>query len=307
MALPFEKLHWYSKLEVADYLVPTSLPQALDMLAAHGGRARVIAGGTDVIPELRSRKLAVSALVDVSRLPDMNAIESDGADIFIGGGVTHAQAAASPLIQDKAGLLATGCGWVGSPQIRNVATLAGNLVSGQPAADASVPLLALDAEVTIASAEGQRVVPLGEFFQGVGKTVLDSSHEILTSIRFKALGDKQGSAYLRLGKRKAMTLPMLVCAVVATAGQDGRSIESAAIALGPVAPVPFRERSAEQFVAGKPATPETLAQAAETATAQCTPRDSLLRGSCDYRTEMVKVFVRRGLAAALTQAGCTIG
>lgn len=304
MAIPFEKLHWHSKLEVPEYLAPTSLQQALEMLAAHGGQARVIAGGTDVIPELRGRKLSVSALVDVSRLPDMDAMEADGGDIVIGGGVTHAQAAASPLIQQKAGLLATGCGWVGSPQIRNVATLAGNLVSGQPAADASVPLLALDAEVTIASLEGTRVAPLSEFFLGVGKTALDSSREILTSIRFKALGDNQGSAYLRLGKRKAMTLPILVCAVVATA--SGQKIESAAIALGPVAPVPFRERAAEAFLAGKPAAMETLAQAAETATGQCTPRDSLLRGSCDYRTEMVKVFVRRGLAAALAQAGCTL-
>jgi CO/xanthine dehydrogenase FAD-binding subunit len=307
MAMPFEKLHYFSKLEMADYLVPTNLAQALDMLVTHDGKARVIAGGTDVIPELRGRKLSATALVDVSRLPDMHAIEADGNDIVIGGGVTHAQAAASPLIKEKAGLLAIGCGWVGSPQIRNVATLAGNLVSGQPAADASVPLLALDAEVTIVSPQGRRVVPLSGFFQGVGKTVLDSSREILTSIRFKALEENQGSSYLRLGKRKALTLPILVCAVVATAGQDGRSIDSAAIALGPVAPVPFRERAAEAFLAGKPATKEVLAQAAENAGIQCSPRDSLLRGSCDYRVEMVKVFVRRGLAAALAQAGCTIG
>ncbi|MCF8034730.1 MAG: FAD binding domain-containing protein [Desulfarculaceae bacterium] len=304
MALAFEKLHWHSKLEVAEYLVPASLTEALDMLASHGGKARVIAGGTDVIPELRSRKLDVSVLVDVSRLPDMDGIEADGDDIVIGGGVTHAAAAASPLIQDKASALATGCGWVGSPQIRNVATLAGNLVSGQPAADASVPLLALDAEVTIASAKGERVVPLSEFFLGLGQTALDPGREILTSIRFQALADNQGSAYLRLAKRKALNLPILVCAVKATA--DGGNIASAAIALGPVAPVPFRERAAEEFVAGKPATMETLTQAGETATATCNPRDSLLRGSCDYRTEMVKVFVRRGLTAALAQAGCTV-
>lgn len=306
MAIAFEKLHVFSQLEVEEYLVPTSLDQALDMLASHGGKARVIAGGTDVLPDLRGRKLEAPVLVDISRLPDMDGINSDSEDIVIGGGVTHAQAAASTLIREKAGLLATGCGWVGSPQIRNVATLAGNLISGQPAADASVPLLALDAEVTIASPGGTRQVHLSEFFVDVGQTALDSSREILTSIRFKALGDNQGSAYLRLGKRKALTLPILVCAVKATASGDGQTIESAAIALGPVAPVPQRQREAEAFLAGKPATGETLDQVSEMASAQCSPRDSLLRGSCDYRTEMVKVYVRRGLAAALAQAGCTL-
>ncbi|MCB2229052.1 MAG: FAD binding domain-containing protein [Desulfarculaceae bacterium] len=306
MALAFEKLHWHSKLDVAEYLVPTSLDQALDMLASHGGKAHVIAGGTDVIPELRSKKLDAAALVDVSRLPGMDGIETDGDDIVIGGGVTHAAAAASPLIKEKATVLATGCGWVGSPQIRNVATLAGNLVSGQPAADASVPLLALDAEVTIASPQGERVVPLSEFFLSVGKTVVDPSKEILTAIRFKALGQGQGSSYLRLAKRKALNLPILVCAVKATAGEDLASIASAAIALGPVAPTPLREKGSEDFVAGKPATLEVCAQAGELAVNTCSPRDSLLRGSCDYRTEMVKVFVRRGLAAALAQAGCTV-
>lgn len=306
MAIAFDNLHWSSDMEVAEYLLPTSLDQALDMLSDAGGQARIIAGGTDVIPELRGRKLKASVLVDISRLPDMDGIETDGKYIVIGGGVTHAQAAASPLIQEKAGLLALGCGWVGSPQIRNVATLAGNLVSGQPAADASVPLLALDAEVTIASPDGTRQVALSDFFLGVGETVLDPSREILTSIRFKALGDNQGSAYLRLGKRKAMTLPILVCAVKATAGVGGQTIESAAIALGPVAPVPFRARVVEEFLVGKPAATETLAQAAEQASAQCSPRDSLLRGSCDYRTEMVKVYVRRGLAASLAQAGCIL-
>ncbi|MCB2189435.1 MAG: xanthine dehydrogenase family protein subunit M [Deltaproteobacteria bacterium] len=306
MAVPFEELHLYSKLAVSEYLVPATLPEALEMLAAHGGKAHVIAGGTDVIPQLRTRKLQAAALVDISRLPDMDAIETDGEDIVIGGGVTHAQAVASPLLKEKAGVLATGCGWVGSPQIRNVATLAGNLVSGQPAADAAVPLLALDAEVTIASLGGTRVVPLSEFFQGVGHTVLDCSREILTSIRFRALGEGQGSAYLRLGNRRVLTLPILVCAVKATASSDRKHIASAAIALGPVAPVPFRERGTEDFLAGKPATLEILRHAAESASSYCNPRDSLLRGSCDYRTEMVKVFVRRGLVAALTQAGCVL-
>jgi carbon-monoxide dehydrogenase medium subunit len=195
---------------------------------------------------------------------------------------------------------------VGSPQIRNLGTLAGNLISGQPAADASIPLLALDARVTIASLEGEREVPLKEFFLDVGKTVLDSTREVLTRIRFRALGPDQGGCYLRLSKRKALCLPMLVCAVQVTADPQAKVIKEAAIALGPVAPVPFREVRTEESLRGAAASRQVIAQAAENASAWCSPRDSLLRGSCDYRQEMVKVFVRRGLTKALEQAGCTL-
>ncbi len=306
MSPAFHELHWARDIEVSEYLMPSSLEEALAMLAQRQGKARVIAGGTDVVPELRRRDYQAETLVDISRLPDMDGIAQEGGDIVMGPLVTHAQAADSDLIQKKAGALAAGCLAVGSPQIRNVATLGGNLVSGQPAADASVPLLALEAQVTIASGEGERQVPLREFFVSVGETVLDPGREILTQIRFPALGEGQGSSYQRLSKRKALTLPMLVCAVVVSADAAEGVINNAAVALGPVAPVPFRESQTEAFLAGAKASREILVQAAETATAQCTPRDSLLRGSCDYRQEMVKVLVRRGLASALRQAGCTL-
>lgn len=306
MSPAFHELHWARDIEVSEYLMPASLEEALAMLADRQGKAWVIAGGTDVVPELRRRGKQAETLVDISRLPDMDGISQEGDDIVLGGLVTHARAADSALIQEKAGALAAGCKAVGSPQIRNVATLAGNLVSGQPAADASIPLLALGAQVTIASATGERQVPLSEFFVDVGKTVLDPRREILTKIRFPGLGPGQGSSYQRLSKRKALTLPMLVCAVVVAADAAKGVIDSAAIALGPVAPVPFRESQTEAFLAGAKISRDTLAQAAETALAQCNPRDSLLRGSCDYRQEMVKVLVRRGLASALAQAGCTL-
>jgi carbon-monoxide dehydrogenase medium subunit len=184
--------------------------------------------------------------------------------------------------------------------------VAGNLVSGQPAADAAIPLLALDAQVTIVSTNGERVVRLSDFFLDVGKTVVDPGREILTHIEFKPLGSNQGGSYLRLSKRKALSLPMLVCAVVATVDDHKQIITEAAIALGPVAPTPFRSKRIEDAIKGKPATLQTLREAAENASAYCSPRDSLLRGSCDYRQEMVKVLVRRGLRNALEQAGCTL-
>jgi carbon-monoxide dehydrogenase medium subunit len=139
---------------------------------------------------------------------------------------------------------------------------------------------------------------------GKGKTQLDPSREILTSIQFKAMEANQGGSYQRLAKRKAMTLPMLVAAVKVGVDVQRRVFEHAAIALGPVAPAPFRASLAEAVLQGAPVSAATVAAAAETAMQEANPRDSCLRGSCDYRLEMVKVFVRRGLETALAQAGC---
>jgi aerobic carbon-monoxide dehydrogenase medium subunit len=306
MPQAFKELHWRRDISLKQYLVPETLPQALQMLADYQGRARIIAGGTDVIVGLRRRDYDVEALVDISRIPGMRGIDLNGESIILGGLVTHAQSAASALIREKAGLLASGCAAVGSPQIRTIATVAGNLVSGQPAADAAIPLLALDAQVAIASTNGERVVRLSDFFLDVGKTVVDPSREILTRIEFKPLGSNQGGSYLRLSKRRALSLPMLVCAVVVTLDDSKRVIIEAAIALGPVAPTPFRSKRIEDAIKGKTATLKTLQEAAENASAYCSPRDSLLRGSCDYRQEMVKVLVKRGLRSALEQAGCAL-
>lgn len=303
MPQAFHELHWSRDLEIQEYLVPQSVPEALQMLAERRGTARVIAGGTDVVPELRRRDYGVTALVDISRIPEMDGIEQRGDDLLLGSLATHAAVAASPLIRERAPVLAEGCAAVGSPQIRNVATVAGNLVSGQPAADAGVALLALDATVTVASVDGQREVPLTEFFRDVGETVVDSSREILTRIQFKALGRNQGNCYLRLSKRKALALPMLVCAVVVETDPAQKRIREAAVALGPVAPIPQRAAEAEALLREAPVSRDSLEQAAQAAVAQCAPRDSLLRGSSEYRREMVKVFVRRGLAKALARAG----
>ena len=303
MGQNFADIHWPGWVELEEYLMPTSLPDALEMLTKFGGQARVIAGGTDVIPQLRKGDYSVKALVDITGLPGMNTIEEKADKIVLGGLVTHAQAADSPLIRNKANLLAAGCSQVGSPQIRNVGTLAGNLVSGQPAADASLPLLALDASVTIASAIGKRLVPLSEFFLDVGKTVLDPTREIITYIEFSAMGANQGCCYQRLAKRKALALPMMACAIKVEVDPHQKTFAEAALALGPVAPIPFRERRTEDFLRGKAISRQTLEAAAEGVLAYCKPRDSMLRGSCDYRQAMVKVLVRRGLERSLEQAG----
>lgn len=306
MATAFKELHWSNDIPVKAYHLPESLPEALELLERFQGKARVLAGGTDIIPELRRRDIEAEVLVDISRLPGLNAITQVGEEIRLGALVTHAQAAASSLIRGKAALLADGAAAVGSPQIRNIATVAGNLISARPAADTSIPLLALQASVILASQAGERMVPLTDFFLSVGKTVLDGSREILTSIRFQALKDHQGGSYLRLSKRQALTLPMLVAAAVVKVDPEKKCFAETAVALGPVAPTPYRARSTEIRLQGAALTREVIQEAAAAAVQECSPRDSLLRGSCDYRQEMIQVLVRRSIQRALGQAGFSL-
>jgi carbon-monoxide dehydrogenase medium subunit len=307
MESAFKALHWGKEIEIKQYLQPLTIQEALEMLGEYRGRALIIAGGTDVIPLLRRGEFQVDALVDISGLPGMRYIEADGDSICLGGLVTHTQVGSSSLIQERARLLAYAANAVGSPQIRNVATVAGNLVSGQPAADTALPLLALNATVTIRSKAGKREVPLTQFFLDQGRTVLDCSQEILTQIRFPALRKNQGGCCLRLSGRKSLALPIFALAAVVAVEPDKRVIQDAAIAIGPVAPIPFRAAKAEAALRGAPLSKKILEMAAQSAFEESSPRSSLLRGSMEYRKEMVKVFVRRGLSRALADAGVAIG
>ncbi len=302
----FKDLHWTRDIRVNAYLMPRTLAEALEMLAGYQGKAQVVAGATDVIPRLRKREIEVEALVDISRLPGMNSIGQDGDQIMLGGLVTHAQVASSPLIKKKAGLLADGAARVGSPQIRNVGTVTGNLVSGHPAADTSIPLLALSALVTVAATEGEREIPLPRFFLDKGQTAVDPTSEIVTRISFPALGKDQGGCYLRLSKRRALTIAILVLAAVVDVDPEQRVFKDVAIALGPVAPTPFRAGNAEEMLKGAPIDKETVEKAAEYACAEATPISSVIWGSQEYKKEMVRVFVRRGLHKALERAGCPV-
>jgi len=191
---------------------------------------------------------------------------------------------------------------VGSLQIRNVATLGGNVVNAMPAADGTIGLLALEAEAEIADGMGRRWVLLPDLFAGPGVSRVDSTKEMLTAFRFKALGEGQGSALERIARRRALALPILICAVVVTLSEEGNAFESARIALGPVAPVPFRASQAEESLRGASVSLEAMARAGEIAMQESHPRSSLLRASKEYREEIIKVLVRRGLERAVQGA-----
>ena len=272
------------------------------MLAKREGRARLVAGGTDLIIQLTEGRRAADCLVDITRIPELDRITLEDGMIVLGANVTHRQAAESSLIRERATVLAEACQAVGSLQIRNAGTLGGNVVNAMPAADGSTALLALEAEAEIADGTGRMWVPLRDLFVGPGVSRVDSAREMLTAFRFRALSERQGSALERIARRRALALPILICAVVVTLSEAGEDFESARIALGPVAPVPFRASHAEESLRGAPISLETMARAGEIAMQESHPRSSLLRAAKEYREEVIKVLVRRGLERAVQVA-----
>jgi carbon-monoxide dehydrogenase medium subunit len=283
-----------------EYVIPKSVEEALEILQSREGEARIIAGGTDLIPELREGARKVKCLVDISEIGTLRKIELYGDLIKLGAGVTHAQVASSPLIRERATLLAEAASAVGSPLIRNQGTVVGNVVNAQPAADTAVALFSLCAEVEILSSKGTRRIPIEQTYEKLSASRINSASEIVTALYIKGLRKDQGSAFVRLALRRALALPMLNVAAVVTI-QDGR-FEESRITIGPVAPLPFRSKNAEATLKHAAAGPESVDKAADAAASEAQPRDSALRGSAEYRREMVKVFVRRAVVLAAQRA-----
>jgi len=285
------------------YLLPNSLTEALATLERCGGAGRIIAGGTDLMIDLKEGRRPICSLVDITRIPELNGIRQlDAETIWIGATTTHRQVWESPLIQTYAAVLAQACRSVGALQIQNVGTLGGNVVNAMPAADGSIALTALSAEAEVATSAGRRWLPLSEVFSRPGVCRIQPTTEILTGFRFHVGHRRSGSAFQRLSRRRALSLPVLNCGAVVQLDDAGERILTAAVALGPVAPTPWRARAAEEILAGAPATAENLRQAGQKAMEGADPRSNPLRGSREYRREMIAVLTRRALEQAVAAA-----
>lgn len=284
------------------YHLAQSVDEALSVLESYRGKAQVIAGGTDLALQIKERERNVGALVDISRLPDLKEVREDGVHLRIGALCTHSQLAQSSLIRLKATALAEAAASIGSPQIRNIGTVGGNVVNAQPAADTSIALLALDAKAVIRSSRGKETRLLEEMFVTVGRSAVDSRSQILTEFLIPLGSGFTASSFQRLARRKAVALPILNVAVSLELRQDRQSFERVNIAVGPVAPVPWRAREAEAVLKAAPTTEEVIRQACSLAAEKATPRDSL-RGSATYRKQMVKVLVYRAIRAAIERSG----
>lgn len=288
------------------YYTPATLEDALSLLAAHAPRARLIAGGTDLLIELeRGQRPGVDVLIDITRILGLSAITHDAAAgaITLGPLVTHQHLVGSPIIAQYALPLMQAAWEVGAPQIRNRATLAGNLVTGSPANDGIVPLRALGASVVLRSVRGERTVPIAAWYVGFRQPDL-APDEMVTAITFPALGEHERGIFLKLGLRRAQAISVVNCAAVVGFDAAG-TVTRASIALGSVAPVIIEADAAARLV-GRPLTPDAIAEAAQAAAAQPTPISDV-RATAAYRTEMIRVLVTRALRAlaAGTQAAHT--
>lgn len=286
------------------YYTPASLDDAIRLLAVHREEARIVAGATDLILELeRGLRPGVTVLIDITRIPGLDHITLDGDGwLHLGPLVTHNHCAGSPLLRERAVALARACWEVGAPQIRNRGTVAGNLITASPANDSIPPLMALEATVTLRSAGGERILPLGEFYKGVRQTVMGAD-EILTDIAFPSPSDGSRSAFYKLGLRKAQAISVVNAAGLLEV--EGEVVQKASITLGSVAPTIIRARQAEAFLEGKRLTPEVIAEAGELAAGAAVPIDDV-RGSAAYRSEMARVCtvrVLRAMAAGKVRAG----
>jgi carbon-monoxide dehydrogenase medium subunit len=288
------------------YHVPQTVTEALTLLAENEGNARVIAGGTDLMLQIRAREIKVSALVDLSAIKGLSGISEEDGWIKIGALTTHAQLAASPLIQARARVLAEAAASIGSPQIRNVATLGGNVISAQPAADTTIALLALDAQVRYLNQGGEYAKPVREIFIGPGRSLLDPTREIATAFEFRVPGTNEATAFVRHAKRKALALPIVNLGVWVKADRAISKFEAVRIALGPMAPVPFRAENAEKVLKGAPCSESAIREAMEALAQEVTPRDSI-RGGAAYKKEMAKVMLKRALHSALRELGGAAG
>jgi xanthine dehydrogenase iron-sulfur cluster and FAD-binding subunit A len=277
-----------------EYFAVTTLAEALELLAEYRERARVIAGGTDILLEIeRGQRPGLDALIDISRVQGLDKIERHGDHIRLGALVTHNQVVASDLIVQRALPLAQACWEVGAPQIRNRATIAGNLITASPANDTITPLRALGAQITLTSLEGERTLPLSAFHTGVRRSVMRPD-ELLTAISFPALAENERGTFLKLGLRRAQAISVVNAAVVLAF--DGDIVTRAAIALGSVAPTIIQATVAENMLVGRTLTPDIIAEVSRVAAAAPSPIVDV-RATADYRTEMVRVLVSRALKA----------
>lgn len=279
------------------YRVVKTLEEALETLNGYKGKARIIAGGTDLIPKLKERELQVECVVDITGIEDLRKIDIEGKMVSIGAAVTHHQIISSSLLREKVPLLVEASAEVGTPQVRNQGTVLGNIINAQPAADTAIALLALGAEVRIVSQNDSKWLPLEDLYEGVGISRVKSDRELAVEVRCPMIQKDQRGAYLRLRGRNDHWLPTLNTAVIVTA-RDRRFV-SGSIAIGPVAPRPFRPRGAEELMKGASLTEKTIDAVSQKASEEASPRDSLLRGSREYRKEMVGVLVRDALWKAV--------
>jgi carbon-monoxide dehydrogenase medium subunit len=281
-----------------EYLRPKSLPEALAFLKQYGDRAKLLSGGQSLIPMMKLRLARPQYLIDLNRIAGLSYIKEDGGFLKIGALTREAELESSTLVRSKYPLLTDTTAMIADPQVRNLATVGGNLAHGDPANDHPATMIALGAQIAATSSKGERVIPVESFFVSLFTTALDEG-EILTEIRIPVPPSKSGGAYLKV-ERKVGDFATAAVAVQLTLDDKG-AIQKAGIGLTNVGPTPVKAKKAEDVLSGKKPDAGTIAQAAELAAAEAEPSTDL-RGPAEYKKGLVKELTKRAISRALERA-----
>lgn len=282
-----------------EYLRPATIPEAIALLQQHGEDAKILSGGQSLIPMMKLRIARPAYLVDINRITGLSYIKEEGGFLKIGGLTREAELEASPLIRSKYPILVDTAHVIADPQVRNLATVAGNLAHGDPANDHPATMLALGAQVVATGARGERIISIEEFFLSLFSTALRQG-EILTEIRIPVPPARSGGAYFKL-ERKVGDFATAAVAAQVTLGDKG-AVQRAGIGLTNVGATPIQAKKAEDFLRGKKLDEANIAQAAQLAADEAQP-SSDLRGPAQYKKGLVKELAKRSLSRAGERAG----
>lgn len=283
------------------YLLPNSLADALKAYTADPGAVRLIAGGTDLLLDLQQgRQEWVDTLVDISRIPELTCLDLRTDYLFIGAGVPLDEIISSPLVRTHAYALYEACSLIGGPQVRNTATLGGNVAHALPAGDGSIALLALGAQVEIATLSGIKRMQIDDIFLGPGRSILTGKAEIMVGFHLLQCQPGEASAFTRVMRPQGVALPVLNMAIWLRK-QDNR-IDDIRIAIGPAGPKPYRARSTENSLRGQSLNTQTIANAKDKLSNESRFRTSPHRASSAYRLELSHTLLEDTLLIAWQRA-----
>jgi CO/xanthine dehydrogenase FAD-binding subunit len=281
------------------YKIPKTIEEACDLLWRAEGKAKIIAGGTDLVIGLRNGDHAPPFIIDITRIEELRKIEEINGSVSIGAAATHSEIASASLVKKYGKVLSDAASEIGSPQIRNLGTVGGNIVNASPAADTLPPLMVLNAMGRVASKEGIKEVPLVHLFKGPYQTNL-KPHELLVQIIFPKLSSEVRSSFVRLARRDAMAIARMSVAIVLQIEKRKHRIENICISVGSVTPIPQRMSEAEAFLKGKSPDEEFL-QKASLKISETMIQQSGIRPSTSYKKPVVEALFMRAMRKVLEE------
>ncbi len=282
-----------------DYKTPSTIEEAIELLWRADGKTKIIAGGTDLVIGLRSGDHTPQLIIDVTRIEELHKIEEKNGAISIGAAATHSEIASSSIIKKYGKVLSDAASEIGSPQIRNIGTIGGNIINASPAGDTVPPLMVLNAMGKVVSREGEKEIPLPQLFKGPYETNL-KRHELLVQVTFQKLSSDVRSSFIRLARRGAMAIARMSVAVVLRMEKGKNRIEDIRIAVGSVTPTPQRMSEAENFLKGRSPDEESLKKTSVKVSETMINRSGI-RASTSYKKPVVEALFVRAMRKALEE------